>query len=108
MAVTNNAYDGEIVSVSFPEEGSCFETISPTIAIRNVGSEILTSWYIEYYVNEGTPLTYSWEGSLEFNSIDNIILPEMEVNVQSTNEIVAVCQILTELKMKTLIITLEV
>lgn len=45
------------------------------IIIRNTGETALTSLEIEYWVEGGETLTYSWTGNLQFLDEENIILP---------------------------------
>jgi len=47
----------------------------PEIVIQNNGSSVLTSVVLEYYINGGEIVNYTWNGSLEFLKQDTIILP---------------------------------
>jgi len=47
----------------------------PEIVIQNTGSQTLTSLDIEYDEEGGSPVTYSWNGSLEFMEKDTVVLP---------------------------------
>ena len=47
----------------------------PQIVIKNTGSQVLTSLEISYSVQGGSPLTYTWTGSLAFLETETIVLP---------------------------------
>lgn len=47
----------------------------PIIVIKNTGSTALTSLTIEYGLENGTPSTYQWTGSLDFLQTERVTLP---------------------------------
>jgi hypothetical protein len=43
---------------------NCSGSIAPVVTIRNNGNHTVTSMTIKYFVNSGTPATYTWNGNL--------------------------------------------
>lgn len=71
------ANDAAVVEVIQPQGLSCDATITPEITIRNFGAEILTSVDIAYSIDGGSPLTYTWTGSLASLENTTFSLPEV-------------------------------
>lgn len=70
-----------LLSIDSPEESDfCGEEINPVITIENMGSETLTSFDIEYQVNDESIQNYSWTGSLEYSDGETIELPALPIN----------------------------
>ena len=63
-----------LYGVNAPEE-ICGGKASPEITVINQGSDNITSFDVNYTV-DGTPLTYSWTGSIAPLATENIQLPE--------------------------------
>ncbi len=59
------AIDARPLSISDLPESTCEADISPSVTIRNNGSEPLTSLIIDYTIN-GSTGTQNWNGSLDF------------------------------------------
>ena len=53
--------------------------VSPEVTIENFGVNTITAMDIVYMVNNGTPVTYAWTGSLAPNATANVILPNFIV-----------------------------
>lgn len=51
----------------------------PEVIIQNTGSTTLTSLDIEYFVEDGEIINYTWYGSLNFLEKDTVILPINDV-----------------------------
>ena len=66
----------------------CNGSITPKIEIQNLGSNTLNSVDIEYSVNNEAPQTYTWNGNLDPLFSEEIQLPEIVFNLQSTNQVV--------------------
>lgn len=66
---------------------SCTGSFAPEVNIRNIGSAAMTSVDITYLVNNGTPQTYAWAGSLDYLSEELVALPEISFTGSDTNEI---------------------
>jgi hypothetical protein len=43
---------------------NCSGSVAPAVTIRNNGNHTVTSMTIKYFVNSGTPATYTWNGNL--------------------------------------------
>ncbi|MFT6360375.1 MAG: hypothetical protein ACJAYJ_004613 [Saprospiraceae bacterium] len=48
---------------------------TPMIQVKNTGSNAISSLEIEYTVKGGTPLTYTWNGTIVSNGTTEIVLP---------------------------------
>lgn len=80
-----HALDARVMSVTGLPESTCTAEITPSIVIRNNGSNMLTSLIIEYNIN-GSTATQSWNGSLSFYetqtvSLGNIPFAEEDENI---------------------------
>jgi len=63
----------------------CVNTLSPTVKIRNNGSEPLTSVTFHYKVNSGTVNDYQWTGNLGFLESANVQLPAINFGLENDN-----------------------
>ncbi len=63
---------------------SCESVVSPTVEIRNNGSETLTSVDINYDIN-GTTGTIAWTGSLDFYETEMVDLGEITFTSEDEN-----------------------
>ncbi len=80
---TNNVILDEII---VPAEGLiCETTLSPTVIIKNKGTENLTSLTIEYSVNGGDISTYNWTGDLEFATSEEVVLNLIPYSIENEN-----------------------
>jgi len=75
--VSNNA---SLNIISSPQGSSCSTDVVPEIEVRNVGDNTITSFDVEYDIDGGGTLTYSWSGSLTTGSAVAITLPLMTVS----------------------------
>ena len=82
----DNANDVNLRSIA-DVEATCASSVSPSINIQNLGQNEITSVYITYDVNGGTPQTYTWTGSLTSLQSTDIELPEIDFTPQGTNTI---------------------
>lgn len=62
--VVNFDYDAALVSINEPAQRLCNPVFIPSITIRNVGSEVLTSAIITVKVDNAVAYTYTWTGAL--------------------------------------------
>ena len=69
--------DAGISSVVSPTGNACTSTFIPVVTLKNYGSTTLTSCTINYNVDAGTNLTYSWTGSLANGVSVNVTLPSI-------------------------------
>lgn len=54
---------------------TCEGTFSPTVTISNLGDSMIQSVHFEYSINNGTDLTYDWNGILTSGGTETINLP---------------------------------
>lgn len=71
--------DGAIASLSGIPLLQCTTTITPTFIFKNNGVTTLTDATINYKVDNNTPNTYTWTGSLALDATTNITLPTIAV-----------------------------
>ena len=76
----NHTLDAAIVEVREPSDRVEFQRFNsichdPKLVIQNTGSTALTSLTIEYWINSGTPETYTWSGNLAFLETEVVTLP---------------------------------
>jgi len=69
-----NAKDVSVVSVSSYNE-LCDAKIQPTVKIKNLGSDTVTSASFTYAINGGAASTYNWTGSLMPYSTTDVVFP---------------------------------
>ena len=73
-------YDAGVISIIQPLNNAMENYPSPVeVHVQNFGSEILTAFDIEYTVDGGVPVTYSWTGSLLQGDVDNFFLPNLVI-----------------------------
>ncbi|MDF3028944.1 MAG: hypothetical protein K0S23_3251 [Fluviicola sp.] len=70
-----NPSDASITDVFAPIGDNCAGAITPSVQLRNRGSNNLTSATISYKIDNGTPVTFSWTGNLSPNSAATVSLP---------------------------------
>jgi len=66
---------------------SCTGSFVPEVNIRNIGGAAMTSVDITYQVNNSTPQTYAWAGSLDYLGEELVTLPAISFTGSDTNEI---------------------
>ncbi len=69
------ALDARMMGVDFPTGNICSGTITPIIQLKNQGSDTLTSVVITYNIDNGTPQSFNWTGSLASLATTTITLP---------------------------------
>lgn len=80
-------YDATVTSILFPLEEACATEVVPRIEIENQGGILLESVDIEYSVNGGDVLVYTWEGALSFQQTEEVVLPAVAYESGTTNTI---------------------
>lgn len=75
----NNNLDAGISAIIYPANGTtiCSSPFSPQVTLKNFGSTTLTSVTINYRINNNTPATLPWTGSLAQNATVNVMLPNL-------------------------------
>ncbi len=91
----NTALNVSLANVLNVNSFGCSDAIEPILQVYNVGSEEITEMVIEYSVNVGATQSYTWTGSIDFGSIEQIQMPpitytnsplnELELNIISVN-----------------------
>lgn len=70
-----NPSDASVTDVFAPVGDNCAGPITPSVQLKNRGSNNLTSATISYKIDNGTPVTFSWTGNLSPNSTATVALP---------------------------------
>lgn len=82
--ISPNAYDALPAGIDIPEF-VCENEITPSVTIRNMGNEEMTSLSILYSVNGGPASTYNWTGNLATAGQEVVMLPAISFTHLSTN-----------------------
>lgn len=81
--------DAGVVSIDSPGYIQSEDSQVPVVVtVRNYGTNTLTSIPVEFVLNGGTPVAYTWTGSLAPNTTTQITLPDVTV-LPDSNEICA-------------------
>ena len=72
--------DAGVSSISNIPLFQCDTSITPSVTLKNFGSDTLTSAIINYKLNSGATLTQNWTGSLAPGETAVVIMPEMKVS----------------------------
>jgi hypothetical protein len=72
------ANDAGIQNVSAPDGSICTSSFTPTVLLRNYGSNSLTSVLINYTI-DGNVYQYQWSGNLAAGGTQNVTLPSVTV-----------------------------
>lgn len=70
-----NTNDASVVDIINPLGDNCAGSITPTVVLRNRGSNNLTSATISYAIDNGSVTNFSWTGTLTPGSSVNVNLP---------------------------------
>lgn len=72
-----NTNDAGISDITAPVDGQylCTNPFTPQVVLKNYGTANLTSATIKYQINNNTPGTFSWTGTLASNATTTITLP---------------------------------
>ncbi len=70
-----NPSDASVTDVFAPIGDNCAGAITPSVQLRNRGSNNLTAATISYKIDNGTAVTYSWTGNLAPNASATVSLP---------------------------------
>ena len=82
------SYDASVEEIVSPPEFSCSGSVEPTVLIRNLGAEPLTSLELTYYINDGEAQNHSWTGSLDYLESEEVTLSAISFVVEDNNELV--------------------
>ena len=75
----NKNYDTRLVSINFPLNGDvqCVSSFTPVITVRNSGNVTINSLQINVSVDNASPTTITWTGSIPYATSQSIALPEI-------------------------------
>jgi len=82
MAYNN---DLQVMTVSDYFPANCEGKVRPVVKIRNNGNNAVTSFTVNYKVNDGTYSSYTWNGNLPTLGKTFITLPEYTFTPQASN-----------------------
>ena len=71
------ALDAGIPAIVSPSGTSCGSSITPVVTLQNFGVNTLTSCTISYKIDNNSPQTYNWSGSLASLATANVTLPSI-------------------------------
>lgn len=74
------ANDAQAFALMGPMDKVCDNEIAPTLILKNKGTSTLQSVKISYRINNGTPVTYNWTGSLATLASTTVTLPSSVVD----------------------------
>jgi len=78
-----NPSDASITDVFAPVGDNCVGAITPSVQLKNRGSNNLTSATISYRIDGGTATTFSWTGNLSPNATATVVLPAFTTTLGS-------------------------
>jgi len=89
VSITNILYQKDISIESITAEDEiCSPKLKPTVKVKNLGSDIITSISFSYSINGGTAATYNWTGSITSFATATIDIPAITgFSVLSSNSI---------------------
>ncbi|WP_165864922.1 T9SS-dependent choice-of-anchor J family protein [Rufibacter latericius] len=71
--------DAALIEVTSPGKILCATSFTPTVVLRNRGSQPLTSAQIQYSVDNGPAQTYNWTGSVASFQNATVTIPALTV-----------------------------
>lgn len=85
-SVPSFSLDARMQSIISPVQEYCnTASFIPSLKIRNTGSTTLTSINISYSFNGGAAQTFDWTGTLAYNQVVDVVLPEQLLSI-GTNQ----------------------
>jgi len=80
-----NSVDASITDVFAPTGDNCVGSITPSVQLKNRGSNNLTSATISYKIDNGTATTFAWTGNLSPNATATVALPAFTATLGTHN-----------------------
>ncbi len=74
------ALDAGISEITSVPLFQCTNTVNPKVTLKNFGSTTLTAATISYKLDNGSPLTQAWTGSLATNQTETVNLPAQTIS----------------------------
>ncbi|MFC6995988.1 M43 family zinc metalloprotease [Rufibacter roseus] len=75
MEVEVPVLDAALIGVTAPAKVLCQNSFAPAIVLRNRGSQTLSNVQLQYRLDNGTPQTYTWTGTLPSYQNVTVTLP---------------------------------
>ncbi len=85
------ANDAQITEVSNVLDKTCSGSLNPVVTVRNNGQQLITSFQVNYSVNNSSPLTYNWNGNLPVFGTTTIALPSIAFSLLDNNTLTIEC-----------------
>jgi hypothetical protein len=77
--------DAAVVGLSNVTAKHCAGYLNPQVAVASYGTNDISSLEIRYNVNDGPEQTYTWNGSVGYLKIKQIMLPQINFEVMDEN-----------------------
>ena len=92
---TSIKWDLAVTEVSNPGKNElvCTDTYSPIVLLKNLGDSAISSFNIEYAINGGTPLNYTWNGNFIANDTVLVQLPAITTSIYGNQELSIIASI---------------
>ncbi|WP_301923123.1 M43 family zinc metalloprotease [Ferruginibacter sp.] len=71
--------DAQLKTIDAPTQRICTNSFSPVVTIRNMGLQTLNTLLIKTVIDNGTPVSYSWTGSLSSLASDVVTLSAVTI-----------------------------
>ena len=88
--IAPNPNDASIIDILNPQGDNCVGSITPSVVIKNRGSNVLTSATITYKVDNGTQVNFSYTGSIAAGATATVALSSFTTYL-GTHEFKAFC-----------------
>ena len=72
--------DAGVTGFTAPLANNCTNSITPVVKVKNFGSVTMTSCTVSYVIDNGTPVPFTWNGSLATGAISSVTLPYSSVS----------------------------
>jgi hypothetical protein len=81
------AVEANLSAVAFPNGSVCTTTFAPIITLTNNGTSNITSAVINFQIDGGTTVTFTWTGTLAAGTSTNVTLPNGTFSGTGTHNI---------------------
>ncbi|MER3464018.1 MAG: hypothetical protein C4329_05975, partial [Chitinophagaceae bacterium] len=82
-------FDAGVTAIAKPQSRVCNTSETPTVTIKNFGTDTLRSVIINYGIDNGAISTYAWTGSLPKNASATVTLNSISTGAAGTHTFVA-------------------
>ncbi len=89
IMLDNVSLDAAVTACNNLPQAYCGGELNPVITVHNYGTDAITSFDIEYTVNNEAPMTYAWTGDLDAKASTEIALPSFPLlsDIQDINNL---------------------